>query len=590
VQFQQRRVMLQKAERVSLKADNDLDYLHLSVRKGQFGSLWKGDVLSEGDRKDIPSLDRYPLLAKIAQTQPSGAVSVSRATEFAVIAPESENNPLLPLGGMRDLYMTCRMLAGARFKKGGQRKCAGSVLLSGPAGCGKASLVKRLAQDIGAKLHIFEAHQLLDQLMSGGHADVSLSLSDLARGGSLIILFDHVEVLSGSTLPQEAHKVLAQITSILGEVALYPDVLVFTVCAGMPDPRLMAGRLFDSHFNVDLPNRWGRHEVLLLAMRDKRADADVDLAALAELANGLSARELVGIVEEASLLAGEEPLTQRALMAALRSLTMSLPDVVRSDIPAVFWDDIVGVDDAKQQLHETLLLALSQHERFTVAGIRPPCSILLSGGQGTGKSSLVRALASYVPLNLVEVNCRQLVVREEDGSAKQYVNDIFALARRKAPCIVFLDDIEALFDGEMKPEGAYQNQPLVELLMMEVDSVAALSGIVVVAATSRPDRLTNDVLRVGRFDFSLMLSLPEARARREILQGAVKKMPMAADIDFDRLASMTHGFSPADLANLCNRVGLLAFSRSYSNGGCGVIPPVIDAELFEQALRGRKSS
>ncbi len=126
--------------------------------------------------------------------------------------------------------------------------------------------------------------------------------------------------------------------------------------------------------------------------------------------------------------------------------------------------------------------------------------------------------------------------------------------------------------------------------MSEVDAAAELSGIVVIAATSRPDRLTNEVLRVGRFDFSFVLSLPEAKARRQILQNAVKRMPLAADIEFDRLSSMTHGFSPADLANLCNRVGLLAFSRAYSNGGDGVIPPVVDAELFEQALRGRKMS
>lgn len=586
------KVKPQKAELVTFEAESDWDHLHLQVRQQHLGSIWQKHVLTEGDVLDVPCLDNHTLLAKVARTQPAGAVVISRTTEFAVVAqPASQaadkNTSWPPLGGLRDLYMTCQALVEARFKKT-QATCAGSVLLSGPSGCGKASLVKRLAKDIGAKLHVFEAHQLLDQLLSGSRAEFSLSLSDLARGGQMIILFDHIEVLSNSALPQESHKVLAQISAMLDEVSLYPNILIFAVCAGHPDQRLMAGRLFDSHFDVDLPNRWGRHEVLLLATVGKHLTSDVDLATLAALATGLSASELVALVEEAALLAGDMPLTQRELIASLRSFAPSASDVVRSDIPAVLWDDIVGADEVKINLHETLLLSLTKHDDFMAAGVRPPCSILLSGGQGTGKTSLVRALAGFVPLNLIEVNCRQLTAREEVGGTKKYVKNVFALARRKAPCIVFLDDIDALFDGEQKPEATHQNHPLVEQLMAEVDAVSVLSGIVVIAATSRPDRLTDDVLRVGRFDFSLALSLPEAKARRKILQNVVKKMPLAADIDFDRLSSMTHGFSPADLDNLCNRVGLLAFSRAYNNGGDGVIPPVVDAELFEQALRGRK--
>ncbi len=582
------------AELVTLEAKSDLDRTHLLVRQDHLGSLWQNRVLTSGDKVFLPTLDAHPLMVRVAGTQPAGSVSLTPTTQFIVATPDvSVEGASLPvLGGHRDLYMTCRDLASLRFKKNG-RPSACSVLLSGPSGCGKASLVKRLAKELGASFRLFDVYQLLDQFVARGSTELSLSLSELARRGPVIILIDHIEALyqlqkSASSLASAAHAILAQICGVLEEVPMQPDMMLFAVTSGPLDARLRKGSLFSLCYDVDPPNRWGRHEVLLLATAGRKLTQDVDLASLAEISGGTKARDLISMVDAAALSADEAPLTQNDLMSAFRSFCVPATDEVRCDVPAVAWNEIAGLDDIKKHLHETLSWSLLQHEKFAAVGVRPPCSILLSGGQGTGKTALVRALANFMPMNFIEVGCMLLVTREP-SEGKTYARDVFALARRKAPCLIFLDDVDALFSGEPSPQDATFAHPVVEQLMTELDAVADIPGIVVIAATNRPDRLTGALLRAGRFDFSLALPLPDGTARKKILQICVRKMPLAADIDFDSLAMATRGFSPADIANLCNRVGLMAFRRSLSGPDGGVIPPVVDVELFEQGLRGLRA-
>ncbi|MDD5587183.1 MAG: AAA family ATPase, partial [Alphaproteobacteria bacterium] len=251
------------------------------------------------------------------------------------------------------------------------------------------------------------------------------------------------------------------------------------------------------------------------------------------------------------------------------------------------WHDVAGLDDTKRLMRETLEWSLRHDEKFAANGVRPPCSILLSGGQGTGKTSLVRALASVIPLNFVEISCPVLTTRDADASART-IHDCFALARRKAPCLVFLDDIDVLFESQGASEPVSVPRPVVARLLNELDGLALFPGVVVIASTNRPDRLTMDVLRPGRFDYAVALPMPDHAARKKILEIHARKLPLAADVDFDRLAAATQSMSPAELANLCNRVGLIALRQSLGGEQGGVIPPVVNAALFEQALRGRK--
>jgi transitional endoplasmic reticulum ATPase len=301
-----------------------------------------------------------------------------------------------------------------------------------------------------------------------------------------------------------------------------------------------------------------------------------------------TARDLCRLVKTASSLAQGARLTDKDFVSAFRHIEPSAAAEVRCDIPDVLWHDVAGLDDIKRLMRETLEWSLRHDEKFASNGVSPPRSILLSGGQGTGKTSLVRALASVIPLNFIEISCPVLTTHNADVAARM-LHDCFALARRKAPCLVFLDDIDVLFEGHgSSSESESTPLPAVARLLSELDGLAMFSGVAVIASTNRPDRLTMDVLRPGRFDYAVSLPMPDHAARKKILEIHARKLPLAADVNFDRLADDTQGLSPAELANLCNRVGLMAIRQSLGDDRGGIIPPVVNAALFDQALRGRK--
>lgn len=591
IRFAGEKIRLPQAELVTLQARDDLDRLHLWVRRREMATFWADRALCVGEEIRVPTLDRHHLTVRVVGTQPAGAVVLSPSTVFAVEGAD-ERVKLPVLGGLRDIYRSCHALALARLNKT-EDNTAAAILLSGSAGCGKAHLAKRLAADLDCTLRVFDVHQLLDQWLAQGGLDLGLSLTDMAKRGPTLVVLDHLEALEAahtgdSRLDVAAHAVTSMICDMLEEVVTQPDIMICGISSGPLPPRFSKERLFDIVLSIDAPNRWGRYEILTLAARSRSVEPDVDFEALAALSGGLTARDLIRMVAEADLMSGKRKIAQADLIRAFRAYAPASPGAVICDIPDMPWDDVAGLEDVKPILRETLAWSLVYHETFSALGVKPPRSILLSGGRGTGKTSLVRALASSVPMNFIEIGCPYLVTRtQEEGS--QVLRDVFALARRKAPCMVFFDDIDALFEGANDPETAAFAHPVVAQLMAELDALPTLPGVVVIGATNRPDRLTNEILNPGRFDFALTLPMPDFAARKKILHIHARKLPLAADVDFERLASLTQGLSPAEIAALCNRVGVMAIRQSLAGLEGGAIPPIVTAEMFEQALRGRKA-
>jgi len=588
------RLKLPHAELVVIEADDDLDRLHVQAREKQLAQFWRDRSVLVDDKLRVPTLDRHALTVKVVSTQPAGAARIGSGTIFAIASKKNETN-LPRLGGQRDVYRTCQMMAEGHFRKR-MDSSAQSILLSGPAGCGKSRLVERLAKDLGVSLRLFDAHNLLDQWLAHDSSELVVSLSDLARRGPTIVLLDHLEALTihegmSSALAVASRSVTAQICALLDEVPTQPDIMAFGVASGALDFRFETRSPFDLQVPVDAPNRWGRHELLLLASAGLPVETGVDFSDLATMTAGATGRDLQGLVRTAHLMAAGPKIVEQDLYAAFRSMTLSAASAVRCDIPTTSWAEVAGLDEIKQMLCDTLSWSLQLYDRFSAVGVRPPRSVLLSGGEGTGKTSLVRSLASFFPVNFIEVDCALLATRSQGDSAA-FLQDSFALARRKAPCLVFFDEIDVLFEPTEEgsdAETAPHHHPIVAQLMSALDSLVLYPGVVVIAATNRPDRLTAEMLRPGRFDFAVALPLPDVAARKKILQIHAHKLPLAADVDFEKLATSTHGMSPAEIAYLCNRVGMMALRNSLAGPEAGIIPPVVNNELFTQALRGRKS-
>jgi len=230
--------------------------------------------------------------------------------------------------------------------------------------------------------------------------------------------------------------------------------------------------------------------------------------------------------------------------------------------PRVTFDDVAGAEEAKEELRE-IIEFLRNPERFRALGAKVPKGVLLVGPPGTGKTLLARAVAGEAGVPFFSISGADFVEMFVGVGASR-VRDLFEQAKRHAPCIVFIDELDAV--GRQRGAGLGgghdEREQTLNQLLVEMDGFEQNSGIVVLAATNRPDILDPALLRPGRFDRRIVVDLPDARGREQILRVHTRRIPLAPDVDLARIAKSTPGFSGADLANLVNEAALLAARRN----------------------------
>ncbi len=226
--------------------------------------------------------------------------------------------------------------------------------------------------------------------------------------------------------------------------------------------------------------------------------------------------------------------------------------------PSVLFADVAGVEEAKQELEE-IVLFLKQPEKFVSMGARIPKGVLLVGPPGTGKTLISRAVAGEAGVAFFSVSGSEFVEMFVGVGASR-VRDLFTAAKENAPCIIFIDEIDAVGRqrGAMPTTGNDEREQTLNQLLVEMDGFDKHTNVIVIAATNRPDVLDPALLRPGRFDRTVTLEKPDINGRRQILQVHAKDKPLGPEIDLNRLARQTAGFSGADLANLMNEAALLA--------------------------------
>jgi cell division protease FtsH len=231
---------------------------------------------------------------------------------------------------------------------------------------------------------------------------------------------------------------------------------------------------------------------------------------------------------------------------------------VRPERTQVKFSDVAGVDEAKQELEE-IVQFLRKPERFTRLGGRIPRGVLLTGPPGTGKTLLARAVAGEANVPFFSISGSEFVEMFVGVGAKR-VRDLFAQGRKVAPCIIFIDEIDAIGRHRGGPSSGHneEREQALNQLLVEMDGFDPTLGIVVVAASNRPDILDQALLRPGRFDRRVTVDRPDIRGRRAILAVHTRKTPLAKDVDLHRIARGTPGFSGAELANLVNESVLSA--------------------------------
>ncbi len=253
----------------------------------------------------------------------------------------------------------------------------------------------------------------------------------------------------------------------------------------------------------------------------------------------------------------------------------------------VTFEDVAGVDEAKEELGE-IIEFLRHPKKFQALGAKIPRGVLLVGPPGSGKTLLARAIAGEAGVPFFSISGSEFVEMFVGVGASR-VRDLFEQAKKSAPCLVFIDEIDAV--GRQRGAGLGgghdEREQTLNQLLVEMDGFDPNSGIIVIAATNRPDILDPALLRPGRFDRRIVVDNPDAKGRRAILDVHVRGKPIAEDVNLEALARRTPGFSGADLANMVNEAALLAARRGKKRIGRGELDEAIERVIAGPQRKSR---
>ncbi len=437
------------------------------------------------------------------------------------------------------------------------------VLVSGPAGVGKATLVRAVC----AQRRLIE----LDGPEIGALAEedrlsaVASAVAAVSAGG--VLLITDIDALLPGTPQPVATLILAELRN-----AVATKGVVFIATSAVPDnvdARLRAPELCDRELGLSLPDGATRKALLEVLLRDVPA-RELKLDEIGERTPGFVVADLAALVREAALRAaarastsGEAPaLSQDDLVGALtviRPLSRSATEEVA--VGSVTLEDVGDMVETKQALTEAVLWPLQHPDTFARLGVQPPRGVLLYGPPGCGKTFVVRALASSGRLSVHAVKGAELMDKWV-GSSEKAVRELFRRARDSAPSLVFLDEIDALAPRRGQSHDSGVTDRVVAALLTELDGIDPLRDVVVLGATNRPDLIDPALLRPGRLEKLVFVEPPDAAARREILRTSGKSIPLSDDVDLDGLADDLDGYSAADCVALLREAALTAMRRS----------------------------
>ncbi|MDN5358810.1 MAG: transitional endoplasmic reticulum ATPase [Candidatus Diapherotrites archaeon] len=312
-----------------------------------------------------------------------------------------------------------------------------------------------------------------------------------------------------------------------------------------------------------------------------------DLAALCKEAGMIALRRAIPDIKKA----GEGPVSKEVLekmfvtyndfIEALKRVEPSAMREVMIEVPKVTWDDIGGLEHVKQEVREAIEWPLKYPELFKEAGIEPPRGILLYGPPGTGKTLIAKAVANEANANFIAIKGPEILSKWV-GESEKAVRQIFRRAKLVAPSIVFFDEIDAIAPVRGSDTNRVTER-IVAQLLSEMDGVAEMKDVVVIATTNRPDLVDPALLRPGRLEKLIFVPPPDEEGRYEIFKVHTRGMKLADDVDLRELAKRTEGYTGADIAAVCREAGMAAIREAVRKGKEHI--DGVSMRHFEEALK-----
>jgi transitional endoplasmic reticulum ATPase len=625
-----KKITVKTAERVVLGFTEPIRVMGIETYLLEF---LQGRVLTRGDSIPLNIMGTRVELV-VTDVKPSAqAVIVGGETELKVSEEVAKEAPkgiqrvtYEDIGGLRDEIQKVREIIELPlrhpelFVRLGVEAPKG-VLLHGPPGTGKTLLAKAVANESNANFYTIGGPEIVSKFYGESEERLREIFKQAEENAPSIIMIDEIDSIAPKreeVTGDVEKRVVAQLLSLMDGMKARGKVVVIGITNRINaiDPALRRPGRFDREIEIGVPGKTARLEILQIHTRGMPLEKAVNLENLANRTHGFVGADLGALCKEAAIRALRRILPEidleaesipakvlSKLIVEMRDFDEALKDIQPSalrevlvEVPNVKWSDIGGLETVKKQLEQAVEWPLKYADVFEKSGATPPKGILLYGPPGTGKTLLAKAVANESEANFISIKGPELLSKWV-GESESGVREIFRKARQSAPTVVFFDEIDAIAPVRGSGYGDTNvTERVVSQLLTELDGLEELQRVVVLAATNRPDIVDPALLRAGRFDRILQVPAPDKKARLEVLKIHTAKNPLASDVDLERIAEKTEGYTGADLAGLASTAVMIALEEHVEK--YKTVDEVrkhaselkVTSKHFDQALEKRKPS
>ncbi|MDE1766804.1 MAG: CDC48 family AAA ATPase, partial [Thaumarchaeota archaeon] len=484
------------------------------------------------------------------------------------------------------------------------------VLLYGPPGTGKTLLAKAVAGETNSHFISISGPEIIGKFYGESEERLRELFRQAEENSPSIVFIDEIDSIAPKreeVTGEVEKRIVSQLLTLMDGMKSRGKVVVIAA-TNRPDsidPALRRPGRFDREIEIGIPDEAGRKDILDIHTRGMPIDEKVKLDQIARVTHGFVGADLEILAKEAAMRSlrrvlpdidlKEEKIpaevlqklviTENDFRDALKEVRPSALREVLVQVPNITWEDVGGLESLKDELHEAVEWPLKHKEAFEHADVKPPKGMLLYGPPGTGKTLIAKAVAHTTESNFISIKGPELLSKWV-GESEKGVREVFRKARQAAPCIIFLDEVDALAPSRSSGSSdSHVTERLVSQLLTEIDGLEELHNVLVIGATNRVDLIDSALLRPGRFDRIIEVPLPDSKGRRNIFEIHTKKKPLTKGIDLARLVEMTDGFSGAEIEGVCNRAATSAIRRYVDNREKSVKSIKITQGDFENAIK-----
>ena len=552
----------------------------------------------------------------VTSTKPSKPVLVTENTVFKLGAMTKAVDSSVPritydeLGGLKKEVQKIRemvelpMRHPELFDKIGVEAPKG-VLLYGPPGTGKTLLAKAVAGETNAHFISLSGPEIMGKHYGESEERIREIFTQAEENAPSIIFIDEIDSIApkrDEVSGELEKRIVSQLLTLMDGMKSRGKVVVIAA-TNRPDsidPALRRPGRFDREIEIGIPDDEGRFDILSIHTRGMPIDEKVDLKQISKTTHGFVGADLEVLAKEAAMKSlrrilpeidyDEEKISSEILEKiqissddfrdALKEVSPSALREVQVQVPNVSWDDVGGLDALKEELKEAVEWPIKYKDAYDYVDVESPKGILLHGPPGTGKTLIAKALAKMTESNFISIKGPELLSKWV-GESEKGVREIFRKARQAAPCIIFLDEVDALVPRRGSGgSDSHVTENVVSQILTEIDGLKELNNVLIIGATNRLDIVDEVLLRPGRFDRIIKVPNPDEKGRQHIFEIHTKKKPLDSDVKISEIVKITDDFSAAEIAAVANRAAIASLKRYVS----GKLKNVKEIKITQQDL------